>query len=166
MTMKPALVLAFGFASAVLLTPLHAQVYQWKDSAGRTVVSDTPPPGPAAKDARVIGERRSVVRGEKQGEPAPEDKQAQAPKTTAEKDLEFKKRQQEAREKADKEAKEQKAEANRKENCERARRNLAALESKQPMATLDEKGERKLMDDSQRQQEMERARQFMAESCK
>ena len=45
-------------------------------------------------------------------------------------------------------------------------RNLSALESNQPMATVDEKGERQLMEASQRDQEIERARRFMAESCK
>lgn len=159
--MKTALVLAVGVVAALALPTANAQVYQWKDSAGRTMVSDTPPPGAAAKDARVIGDRQPAARSEKAAE-----KSAEAPKTMAEKDLDFKKRQQEAREKADKEAKEQKAEASRKDNCERARRNLAALEAKQPVAMLDEKGERKLLDDTQRQQEIERARQFMAESCK
>jgi hypothetical protein len=166
MTMKPALILAFGFASALLMTPLHAQVYQWKDSAGRTVVSDTPPPGVAAKDARVIGERQPAARGEKPADKTSNGKSSEAPKTTAEKDLDFKKRQQEGREKAEKSAKEQKAQADREENCRRARGNLAALESKRLVGTLDEKGERKPFDDAQRQQEIERARQFMAESCK
>lgn len=158
--MKPALIFILGIAAATALFPVHAETYQWKDSNGRTVISDTPQPG-AGKAARVIGGPMPSVSTEK-----PADKTAEAPKTTAEKDLEFKKRQQEAREKADKDAKEQKAAADKQENCERARRNLAALESRQPMATLDEKGERKVMDDSLRQQEMERARQFMAESCK
>lgn len=157
--MKSALIFTLGIAAATAL-PVHAETYQWKDSNGRTVISDTPQPG-AGKAARVIGGQMPSVSTEK-----PADKTAEAPKTTAEKDLEFKKRQQEAREKADKEAKEQKLAADRQENCDRARRNLIALESKQPMATLDEKGERKVMDDSQRQQEMERARQIMAESCK
>ena len=93
-------------------------------------------------------------------------KAAEGPKTTAEKDLEFKKRQQEAKEKADKQAKEQAAEAEKRDNCERAKRNLAALENNQPMVTLDENGQRKVMDTTQREQEMERARRFMAESCK
>lgn len=157
--MKSALIFTLGIAATVLL-PVHAETYQWKDSNGRTVISDTPQPG-AGKAARVIGGATpSVSTG------APADKTAEAPKTTAEKDLEFKKRQQEAREKADKEAKEQKTAADKQENCERARRNLAALESRQPMATIDEKGERKVMDDSLRQQEIERSRQIMAESCK
>ena len=65
MTMKPALALAFGIASALALSTAQAEVYQWKDSAGRTMVSDTPPPGVAAKDARVIGERQPVAKSEK-----------------------------------------------------------------------------------------------------
>jgi hypothetical protein len=161
MTMKPALILAFGIAAALVFVPAQGQTYQWKDSAGRTVIADTPPPG-SAKEARTIGgQQRAVVTGEN-----PAEKAAEGPKTTAEKDLDFKKRQQEAREKADKDAKEQKAAANRQENCQRARRNLAALEAKQPMALINEKGERQLMDDSQRQHEMERAREFIAEACK
>ncbi len=159
--MKPAVALVFGIISALALGTAQAQIYQWKDSSGRTVVSDTPPPGSAGKDTRVIGNRQPVVKGETAA-----DKPADAPKTLAEKDLEFKKRQQEARDKAEKEAKEQKAEANRKENCERAKRNLAAMEAKYPVGTLDEKGEYKLLNEAQRQQEMEQARQFMAESCK
>lgn len=163
--MKPAVALAFGIASALALTTAQAQVYQWKDSTGRTVVSDTPPPGSAAKEARVLGSQQAVAKGEVKGD-KPADKTADAPKTTAEKDLEFKKRQQDARDKADKEAKEQKNEKARKDYCENARRNLAALESKQPVTMLDDKGERQLIDNAQRQQEIERVRQNMAEACK
>jgi hypothetical protein len=159
--MKPALLLVFGFATMLAMPLAHAQVYQWKNSAGRTVVSDTPPPGSAAKDARIIGERQPVSRTEKPAEQA-----ADGPKTTAEKDLDFKKRQQEAREKAEKSAKEQKAQADRDENCRRARGTLAALESGRLVGTIDEKGERKAFDDAQRQAEIDRARQFIAEACK
>lgn len=158
--MKSALIFSLGIAATTALLPVHAQTYQWKDSSGRTIISDTPQPG-AGKAARVIGGSTPSFSSEK-----PADKTAEAPKTTAEKDLEFKKRQQEAREKTEKDAKEQKAAADRQDNCERARRNMAALESKQPMATYDDKGERKVMDDSQRQLEMERIRQIVAESCK
>jgi hypothetical protein len=161
MTMKPALLFTLGIVAATALAPAQAQTYQWKDSNGRTVIADTPQPG-AGKAARVVGgPTPSAATSEK-----PAEKAAEGPKSSAEKDLDFKKRQQEAREKAEKDAKDQKAVADKQENCERARRNLAALESKQPMATLNEKGERMLMDNSQRDQEMERARQFMAESCK
>ncbi|MCL2875455.1 MAG: DUF4124 domain-containing protein [Betaproteobacteria bacterium] len=163
--MKPAATLVFGIIATLALGAAQAEIYQWKDSSGQTVISDTPPPGSAeSKETRVIGGQPPVARGESAAAKAPE--ASEAPKTLAEKDLEFKKRQQEAREKADKEAKEQKAEADRKDNCERAQRNLAALESKRPMTKLDEKGNPNLIDDNQRQQEMERARQIVAESCK
>jgi len=158
MTMRTALILALALAP---LTTAHAQTYQWKDSSGRTVISDTPPPGQAAKNARAIGSAQpSVVKEEKTTEKA-----ADAPKTAAEKDLDFKKRQQESREKAEKDVKEQKIAADKRDNCERARRNLAALESNFRIAMPNEKGERELMDNTQREQEMQRARQIMADSC-
>ncbi|MDR0775108.1 MAG: DUF4124 domain-containing protein [Azonexus sp.] len=159
--MKPTAALVLGIISALALSTAHAEIYQWKDASGRTVVSDTPPSGSAAKEANVIGKQQPVVKGEVAGE-----KPADAPKSVAEKDLDFKKRQQEARDKADKEAKEQKAEADRKENCERARRNLAAIESGYGVSAFDEKGERKMLDEAQRKQEMERYREFVAQSCK
>jgi hypothetical protein len=115
MTMKTALILALGIASTAAVITAHAQTYQWKDSSGRTIISDTPPPG-SAKAARAIGNAQpAVVKGDVAAE-----KPADAPKTAAEKDLEFKKRQQEAREKADKDAKEQKAAADKRENCDAA----------------------------------------------
>jgi hypothetical protein len=164
--MKTPLVFALGITLTAAFAPAHAQTYQWKDSSGRTIISDTPQPGAAAKAARTLGgQQPSIAKEEK-----PAEKSAQAPKTTAEKDLEFKKRQMETKEKGEKDAKEQKAAADKLENCERARRNLAALESNQPFASLnekgDEKGERQAMDDAQREQETNRARQFLTESCK
>jgi len=159
--MKPSLLFTLGVAFSVAFIPAHAQTYQWKDANGRTVISDTPPPGSAKTTARALGLPTPNVQTEK-----PAEKPAEGPKSSAEKDMDFKKRQQDAKEKSEKDAKEQSAAKEKQESCERARRNLAALESNQAMATFDEKGERKLMDSSQREQEMERARRFMAESCK
>lgn len=163
MTMKPALIIALGIVSTIAVSA-QAETYQWKDANGRTIVSDTPPPGSAIKGSRALGTSPAPVSEKPKSEEA--SKTADAPKSNAEKDMEFKKRQQEAKEKADKDSKEKTAEADKKDNCDRARRNLTALESTQPMATLDDKGERKIMDNSQREAEMERARKFMAESCK
>ncbi len=159
--MKLSLVFALGIASTAAFVSAHAETYQWKDGSGRTVISDTAPPH-TTKSPRAVG--AAQANAEESEKPA--EKLADTPKTNAEKDMEFKKRQQEAKEKADKDAKEQAAMADKRENCEKARRNLTALESNQPMATLDDKGERQLMNTSQRDQEMERARRFMAETCK
>ena len=161
MTMKLTLVFALGIASTAAIVPANAQTYQWKNSSGQTVISETPPPRTTLAPRTIGGNQQPKLDEEKSTE-----KQADAPKTTAEKDLEFKKRQQEAKEKAEKITKEQTAAAEKRENCERARRSVAALASNQPMATLDEKGERTIMDTSQRDLEMERAQRFMTESCK
>lgn len=162
MTTRSAILFALFFGPTVAFSLVHAQTYQWKDSSGQTVISDVPPP-PNVKGRRALGANQPSVVSEKPAEGA---KTADAPKTVAEKDMEFKKRQQEAKEKADKQAKEQAAEADRRQNCERARGTVAALEANQPVSTYDDQGQRKLMDSAQREQELERARRFMAESCK
>ncbi len=166
MTARHSFIFALFFPLTVASISAHAETFQWKDSNGQTVVSDVPPPATAKGQRSIGGVKPAVVSEGIPEKTVDAPKVADAPKTTAEKDLDFKKRQQEAREKADKQAKEQAAEKEKNENCERARRNLAALESNQPLNTVDEKGERKLMDASQRDQEMERARKFMANTCK
>ena len=160
MTMKPALFFALGIASTAAIVTAHAQTYQWKDSTGRTVISDSPPPA-AAKASRTISGPPAAA-----GESAkPAEKPTAGPTTTAEKDLEFKKRQLASKEKAEKEAKEQAMAAEKRENCNRARNNLGALEANEPFVVYDEKGERQIMDTSQRNQEMERARRYISEAC-
>jgi len=162
MTTKSSLVIALLFASTATGISAQAETYQWKDSNGQTVVSDVPPPSTAKGRRSIGGVKPAVVSEAIPDKAADASKAADAPKTTAEKEFDFKKRQQEAKEKADKQV----AEAEKRDNCERARRNLAALESNQPLNTYGDMGERKFMDATQRDQEIERARKFMAESCK
>lgn len=155
--MKPTIVFSLFALCTVAVLPAQAQTYQWKDGSGRTVISDTPPPG-AGKPARTIGGAAPV---ERQSADTPNE-----PKSTAEKELEFRKRQQEAKEKAEKTAKEQTAAAEKEENCRRAQANLAALETGRPMATIDANGERVVMDASAREQELAHTRRIVAEVCK
>ncbi|RIX49622.1 MAG: DUF4124 domain-containing protein [Rhodocyclales bacterium GT-UBC] len=159
--MKSSLFFSAGLIACLITPALNAQTYQWKDANGRTIISDTPPPGTAKGSARSLGVPVPNVQTEK-----PVEKPADAPKTSADKDMEFKKRQQEAKEKAEKDSKDLAATKEKQENCERARRNVSYLESNQPLSTYDEKGERKAMDSSQRDQELERAKRFLAETCK
>ena len=56
--------------------------------------------------------------------------------------------------------------AEKRDNCDRAQKQLVLLESGQRIATTDDKGERQIMDDTEREKEMERARRFVSESCK
>jgi Domain of unknown function (DUF4124) len=155
MTMNRALILAAGIAVAIAGTAAHAQTYQYKDSRGRTVISDTPPPA-SAQGSRTVGGTTADAAAAKA---------ADAPKTTAEKEMDFRKRQQEAREKADKDAKEQAAAAQKRENCERARMQASALESGRRMLVPDGKGGETLMDDSARSAEIERAQRVISEAC-
>ena len=168
MTSKSLLALAFAATALNASGSALAETYQWKDSSGRTVISDTPPPA-SVRGSRAVGTSPPPSIGA----PATDAAQATgnppsagAPKTTAEKDMEFRKRQQEAREKADKESKEAAQAAQNRENCERARTHLQALESGRRMILPDGKGGEMFLEDAQRGDEIERTRNTIAESCK
>jgi len=155
--MKNALVFALGIALTATVVTSHAQTYQWRDSSGRLVVSDRPPPA-SARDAKSVGTSAPPSTN------APQSTDSQ--KTTAEQDMEFRKRQQEAREKSDKETKEAAQAAQNRENCERARTHLKALESGRRMILPDGKGGETFLEDAQRGDEIARTQNTIAESCK
>jgi hypothetical protein len=139
-------------AVAVLLASAaaDAQIYQWKDDNGKTVISDKPPAGSARQQRKIDAD-------------APGENAVQ--KTTADRELEFRKRQKEAQENAEKSRQEQTVLAARKETCTAARRQLNALESGERIGLRDDKGERYFMDYAQRRQEIEKARQLAATNC-
>jgi hypothetical protein len=158
--MKPSIALIAALLAILTASfSAHAQIYQYKDASGKTVISDRPPPAGASKARTVSSEAASETK-------APAESPASAPKTAADRELEFKKRQQAQKEGADKAQKEESDKAARKEDCERARRQLAALESGERIATRDDKGERVFIDDSARAAETDRTRKFIAETCK
>jgi hypothetical protein len=131
-------------------------IYQWKDKSGQYVYSDNPPPGNIP--SRLL--RRDAV-GEI-SQPAP----SAASPTTADRELELKKRQQEQ---GDKQAKAEKDGADAKaraQNCDSAKNQLAALESGQRVARFNAQGEREFLDDAQRSAEVERTKKIIADSCK
>lgn len=161
--------LALSSALLICCGLVQAQTYQWKDASGKTIISDTPPPSNVQKKRSVGVQQPKLTTGSPASEtdensteqdvnPAV---QPSTPATMAEKDLEFRKRQQEAKEKADKEAKEAAAARDRRDNCDRARANYRMLQSDIPVVVGD-----KDMSQKQRQQEMERTRRIMQESCK
>ena len=138
--------------AVVLASPLAGeQIYQWKDDSGKTVISDKPP----AASARA---QRRIETNAPGGDLAPQ-------KTLADRELEFRKRQKDAQENAEKAQKEQTIVAARKENCLAARRQLQLLESGERIGMRDDKGERYYLDDAARQQEIDKARQTAAANC-
>jgi hypothetical protein len=153
MTMKR---LSLAVAALLVATAVNAQIYQWKDASGKTIISDKPPAGvrPAPK-----GEAEAPAANAPSSNAAPQ-------KTTADREMDFRKRQKESQEAASKAQTEQAASAAKNENCEKARRYLQSLESGERMALRDDKGERYYMEDAQRQQEITKTRQDIQTVCK
>lgn len=160
--MKPLSPLRTALLAALLASlPAQAEIYQYKDASGKTVISDRPPPAGKAP-LRTIQDA-----GEAGGGSAPAANGAAAsPKSLADREMEFKKRQKEQKEAADKAQKEAADKAARKDDCDRARRQLEIMQSGERVTTRDEKGERVFIEDAQRAAEIERARKFIAETCK
>ena len=148
MTMK-----RFVFATLTLSVAIAAQgqIYQWQDERNRTVISDRPPTGQ-------VRQQRTV---EAAAPPSTE-----AGKTLADRDMEFRKRQKESRDAAEKGEADRRASAQRQENCEVARTELRALESGDRLQRYDSKGERYVVDDAQRQQQIARVRQIIETDCR
>jgi len=143
-----------ALAAATLLAAVaaQAQIYQWQDENNKTVISDRPPLG--------------KVKGERQIE-------AEAPaaagangKTLADREMDFRKRQKEAREGAEEAEKERLAARRDWRHCDEARRSLQMLESGERVAMRDSRGERYFLDDAQRAQEIVKLRQDVQANCR
>ena len=164
--MKNTLLMTCSLAAAILaISPVSAQTYKWKDEKGQTIIRDTPPPNSVEVQKTGVRAQPPV-----QASPVTANGKAAAvetaPKSLAEKDLDFKKRQQEAKEKEEKAAKEQTAATEKRRNCEIARQAINTLQSAGRISTVDEKGGRSSMNEATRQQELQRARKIAEDDCK
>jgi hypothetical protein len=181
--------LVFGLLLGCLTHADHAtaQLYQWRDSNGRVVFSDTPPPPntpagniiktpkgrsappPAAAATAAATPPNGAAKdggGAPAAVPAGDSKSAAAsgPKSIAERDAEYKKRQADAAEKAKKDQ-DATAEAQRREGiCRGLRNNLASLEGGQRVRKVDDKGEPYFVDDAERAKDISRMRQELTTS--
>jgi len=152
---------------ALCAVPAWGQ-WQWTDSAGRKVFSDTAPP-PSVPDSAILRHpgdpRKPTVAPATGKEAAP----AVAPPGAADKkaaELEAKKKAAEEAEKAKAKAEEQKAAQARAENCQRAQRGLASLNTQSRVTTVNAQGERVIMDEPQRNAEKTRLQQVVQQSCR
>lgn len=143
--------IAITVAVLMAATAANAEIYQWKDKNGKTIISDKPP-------TENVTAQRSSSDGSAAGNTT-------APKTAADREMEFRKRQKESQENAEKAQKEQAAAAEKEENCASARRYLTTLESGERVALRDEKGERYILDDAQRAQEITKANRAVQVNC-
>ncbi|MGC2520918.1 MAG: DUF4124 domain-containing protein [Burkholderiales bacterium] len=153
--------LVFFFLALLGATGAQAQVYKCIDPAGKTVYLQTPCPAGS----------RSATLGRKVPEapaPAAAEKAAakSGPKSVAEQEQAFRKRQEE-QQKAQKKNEDSLAESKEKEdNCRRARAQLTQYEIGGRISRYDEKGERYFLDDDQINQEKTKARSLVDQWCK
>ena len=138
---------------AALLVALaaHAQVYEWKDEKGKMHYSDKPP--------------STAVPARKLGDASPGASPSPAQASSAERELDYRKRQKDAQDKAEKDRQQQTAAREKSEACEAARRQLELLESGERIMQRDANGERYYLDDTQRQQEADKTRRMMQSAC-
>ena len=159
--------------AATLLSPAANAQWKWKDENGHTVVSDQPPPDtiPLKNILQAPRERQPATEAGQTNplapKPAagPDAKKDEAPKTYADKDLEFKKRQKEIAEATRKQEEDSAKAKAQQERCNTLRGNLAGLESGTRIARTNAKGEREYLDDAQRQAEIDQSHKEIA-GCK
>jgi len=138
----------------LISTSSHAEVNKWIDAEGKVHYSDMPP-----ADTKVTTISR------KPPEILTPATSAAAPKTLAEREVEWKKSQKAKEEAAQKVAQEQEAASIKQKNCENARNNLSILENSPALLTYNEKGERIIADDATRKQRTEETRQAVSTYC-
>jgi len=177
---------AIWLALCVVLTA-SAQVYKWVDADGKVHYSDKPPESnvkseklhigthtgstPVASEAKgAASEGKSAASegkapaGAGKGA-AQKDAAKDGPKTAAEQEQAFRKRQLDAA-KAQKDEEQKQAQARDKaENCKRAKAALADLQIGGRQTRVDEKGERVFLDEQQIARETARARGEAAAAC-
>ena len=161
----------FAFLIALAFSGVAAaQAYKWVDKDGKVRYGDTPPAGVKATPLRTpSGPARppapSADAGKKDdarkdGAAAKKDEKPLTPEAA------FRKRQQEREEAAQKAEKERADAEKKRQNCESAQLNLRTLQSGQRITVTDAGGERAYMNDSQREQAVQRAQASVNEWCR
>ena len=149
---------AMVLALAACAASVQAQVYKWVDKDGKVQYSDQPPPPDASKSAL-----QKVISTSPSAPAAPSDTAAEK---APDKGKDFDKRRTETADKQKKGDESAKLAQQKQEACDNARAHLKSLEGGTRISKIDAGGERYFLDDDQRQQEIARARDVMADSCK
>jgi hypothetical protein len=173
------LVLSAALLTAVAAPPANAQ-WVWTDQNKVRHASDRPPP-PEVPEKDIIQRPRNlpppkappaaaanVAALPASAASAPSDKVADAQQQQQRSDpaLEAKRRAAEQEKKAAADAEQQRINAARAENCGRAKNYLQTLESGIRIQRTSPQGEREFVDDAQRAQETQRAKDAIARDCR
>jgi type IV secretory pathway VirB10-like protein len=158
------LVIALAYS---INTSVLAQ-YVWLDENGHKQYSDQAPPPSVPKNRILKFNSKSADDPSLLSTPnttTTPDVKAKQPENLADKELAYKKRQQELMEKAKKEEAESKATAVRNENCKRMKEYKQSLESGMRVSEMNANGTTSYMTEEKRAQEIKEATQNMSE-CK
>ncbi len=166
--------LAVAIVAGMYASTAAAQ-WAWKEDNGRVVYSDRPPP-PNIKSSQILRQPNVTMPEPARSAGAPEGEKAAAPtaaapaastapKSLAERDMEFRKRQQERADAERKAQDEQQKSAAKAADCERSRGYLRSLEDGVRISRTDAAGNREILDDAQRAAEVERARKMVQQVC-
>ena len=145
----------------------QAQINKCVDASGKTVYSQGPCPK-GAKASSVAAAPPAAASAAKAGDPAKGGAAAKSsgPKSAAELDQEFRKRQADQAAAAKKDEDKQTREKLEKENCDSSRQQLTSLEIGGRQSSINAAGERVFMDEAQIDAQKQRARQGVATYCK
>ena len=164
--------------AAILMTSLlsvsaFAQ-WQWIDSTGRKVFSDTAPP-PGIPDKNILKQPGAKVAAPTPSTPTETNGKSQTTTPAAAalnptangKDaaLEAKKKQAEEAEKAEKKAAADRLAKARADNCAHAKQGKATYESGVRVVTTNAKGEREFVDDAKRAEQVRRLDEIIRSDC-
>lgn len=166
--MNPRTRLRVAAFAVALMAGLHVSVtsaqWAWKDDTGRMVYSNLPPPA-NVKASQIVRQPTAAAPADAEpGKPAAAPP-APATKTWAERDAEFRKRQQERADGERKAQEEEQKAAQKAADCQRSRGYLKALEDGVRVTRTDAAGNREFLDDTQRAAEIERMRKAVADFC-
>lgn len=144
----------------------QAQINKCVDASGKTVYLQGPCPKGAKASSVAAAPPSSAPAASTPAGKAGDVTKSSGPKTTAEMEQEFRKRQQ-AQSEALKKEEEQLAKAKIEQgNCDAAKRQLAQYELGGRQSSINDKGERVFLEDAQIEAEKQRSRQAMSSSCK
>lgn len=149
-----------------LALPASAQMYKWVDENGKVQYSDKPPSSNVKTEKlRDSGPPPGATTASDAKSGATNSAAKAGPKTAAEQEQAFRKRQLDAAKSRDEESQKQAEAREKAENCKRAKAALASLQIGGRQMRINEKGERVFLDDPQIAQETAKANQEAAAAC-
>ena len=146
---------------------VQAQIMKCVGKDGRIEYAAACPAGAKQQDTGVINKPAPAPAPAAKSDGKPDDKDKAGPKTTADRDAEFRKRQTDQQDAATKAAQKTTETADRQRACQSAQANLQALRNRQRMIRTDPKtGERVVYDDADYQRELPITERLAEENCK